>query len=143
MRLEKFRILIFAVCSIGLLAWLGLWSQSILYPALYGVGGGLILISFCISIWSLLRTRMMSNANIKNILDLRAISYIFFVITSWGMCGLLGIPSFGLRSEQVLEYNTQGLLITMGAKVLVCFTIGWIFLALSQYKEYLSNKKVA
>jgi len=143
MRLEKLRLLIFIVCSLGLLAWLGFWSQSILYPAIYGIGGGLTLISFCISIWSLVKTRMISNGKIKNVLDLRAISYIFFVITAWGMCGLLGIPSFGLRPEQILGYNTHGLLITMGVKVLVCFTLGWIFLAWSQYTEYLSHKNVA
>jgi hypothetical protein len=140
-RLEKLRILIFVVCSLVLLAWLGFWSQSIVYPALYGVGGGIILISFCISIWSLVRTRMMSNGNTKIFFDLRAIAYIFFVITAWGMCGLLGVPSFGLRPEQVVEYNTQSLIITMGAKVLVCFSLGWIFLALSQYTEYRSKKK--
>ena len=135
-RLEKFRIFIFITCSLGLLSWLGFWSQSILYPTIYGIGGGLILLSFCISIWSLAKTRMISDNHKKNVLDLRAISYIFFVITAWGMCGLLGIPSFGLRPEQLLEYKTQDTLLTMGVKVLVCFTLGWIFLALSQYSEY-------
>jgi len=141
MRLEKLRLFIFIFCSFGFLAWLGLWSQSILYPVLYGVCGGLILFSFCISIWSLAKTRMNSKGNTTLFLDLRAIGYIFFVITAWGMCGLFGIPSFGLRPEQLLEYKTYGMLITMGAKVVICFTLGWIFLAWSQYVEYGSHKK--
>jgi hypothetical protein len=49
---------------------------------------------------------------------------------------LLGIPSFGLRPEKLIEFNTQGILFTMSVKVPVCFTLGWIFLAWSQYSEY-------
>jgi hypothetical protein len=56
------------------------------------------------------------------------------------MCGLIGVPAFGLRPEQLLEFKTQGILITMGTKVIVSFALGWIFLALSQYVEYRSLK---
>jgi hypothetical protein len=139
-QLEKFRLLLFIIFSLVFLTWLGLWSQSVLYSALYGIGGGVILLSFCISIWSLAKTRMQSQGNSKSIFDLRAIAYIFFVITAWGMCGLIGVPAFGLRPEQLLEFKTQGILITMGTKVIVSFALGWIFLALSQYVEYRSLK---
>jgi hypothetical protein len=86
---------------------------------------------------------MNSKGVARNILDLRAIGYIFFVITAWGMCGLLGIPSFGLRPEQLIEYESYGILINMGAKVLVCFTLGWVFFAISQFIEYRSQKNVS
>jgi len=141
--LERVRFLIFIVSSVVLLAWLGLWSQSIVYPVLYGIGGGIILFSFCISIWSLIKIRMKSHGIIKTAFDFRILGYILLVITAWGMCGLLGIPSFGIRPEDLLKYNTQSMLITMGAKVLICFTLGWIMLAVSQVLEYRSNKKVS
>ena len=140
--LEKKRFIVYIIASLVLLAWLGFWSQSILYPLLYGIGGGLILFSFCISIWSLAKVRKINKSISKNVLDFRAIGYIFFVITAWGMCGLLGIPSFGLRPEQLLEFESHQMLFTMGAKVLICFTLGWVFFALSQYFEYLSHKKL-
>jgi len=142
-RLEKVRLLIFIFGSLLFLIWLGLWSQSVLYPVLYGICGGLILLSFSMAIWSLANTRMHSDGVTKNVLDLRGISYIFFVITAWGMCGLLGIPSFGLHPEQLLEYESYSILISMGAKVVICFTLGWIFLAASHYLEYLKQKRVA
>ena len=142
-KLEKMRFIIFIIGSLILLAFLGFWSQSILYPVLYGVGGGLILFSFCISIWFLSKVRINNKTISKNVLDFRAIAYIFFVITAWGLCGLLGIPSFGLHPELLIEYGLQKTLLTMGAKVLICFTFGWIFLAISQYYEYISNRKVA
>ena len=139
-KLEKIRLFIFIICSIVFLLWLGLWGQSVIYSAIYGIGGGIILISFCISIVSLAKTRIHSHGLTKTAFDLRAIGYIFLVITAWGMCGLLGVPAFGLRPVQLLEYKTQGMLLTMGTKVLVSFTLGWIFLSLSQFIEYHSNK---
>ena len=142
-RLEKTRIFLFVICALLFLAWLAFWSQSILCPVLYGIGGGIILISFCFAIWSLAKIRMNANGSEKTVLDIRAIAYIFFVIAAWGMCGLLGVPSFGLRPEDLLEYKTNHLLLTMGAKVLICFTAGWVFLSISQLLEYLSHKKVS
>jgi len=139
-KIEKFRIIIFIIGALLFLLWLAIWSQSILYPVMYGIGGGLILSSFIISILSLANVRMNNKVISKNVLDLRALAYVFFVITAWGLCGLLGIPSFGLRPEQFIEANSHNLLLTMGAKVLFCFTLGWIFLALSQYLEYRSIK---
>ena len=135
-RLEKFRLLIFIIGSLLLLFYLGFWSQSVLYPAIYGIGGGLILFAFCVSMWSLAKLRNRAEDKLKIVFDLRAIGYIFLVITAWGMCGLLGVPSFGLRPDKMLEYGTNRAMLTMGVKVLVCFTFGWIFLAVSQIKEY-------
>jgi hypothetical protein len=67
--------------------------------------------------------------------------YVLLVITAWGMCGLLGIPSFGLRPEDLLKHDTVSMLISMGSKVLICFTLGWILIAISQALEYNSYKK--
>jgi hypothetical protein len=141
--LEKWRFLIFFISSIIFLSWLAFWSQSIVYPALYGIGGGLILISFSFSIWTLIKMRMSCPEKLKTVLDFRIIGYVLLVITAWGMCGLLGIPSFGLRPEELIKYDTEGMLITMGAKVLICFTLGWIMIAISQVLEYKSYKIAA
>jgi len=42
-RSGKIAIIYFIVFSIFLFSWLGLWDQSIVYPALYWIGGGIIL----------------------------------------------------------------------------------------------------
>lgn len=137
-RIERARVVVFVVFATVFLLWLGLWTHSILYSAIYGVGGGVILFSFCIAVISLTKARIMSRSPTKSMFDLRMIGYLFLLITAWGLCGLLGIPAFGLRPERVIEYETQGSLQTMGVKVLVSFTLGWIFLALSQLLEYRS-----
>ena len=86
---------------------------------------------------------MSSAGKLRLVLDLRILGYFFFVNTAWGMCGLLGIPSFGLRPEEILKYNTQSLLVTMGAKILISFVLGWILIATSQVMEYNLAKKVS
>ena len=141
-RFERKQFIIFIIFSIIFLFWLARWNQSIVYPALYGIGGGLILFSFCVSIWSIIKMRQTCPEKMKTVLDLRILSYIFFVNIAWGMCGLLGIPSFGIRPEELLIHNTQGMLITMAAKVLISFTLGWILMATSHVLEYRLNKKV-
>jgi len=135
-KLEKMRILIFVGGALILLTWLGIWHQSVLYPVLYGIGGGVILFSFIISIWSLAKIRETCKKEERNIYDFRALGYIFFVITAWGMCGLLGIPAFGLYPEKVMSFQSHIILFTMGTKVLVCFALGFVFLTVSQYLEY-------
>lgn len=141
-RLGKSRLLMFSALSILFLAWLAFWSQSILYPALYGIGGGLILLSFSISVWSIIKVRMNSPEKLRTALDFRIAGYILLLITAWGMCGLLGIPSFGLRPEEIIKHDTQGVLITMGAKVMICFALGWIMIAVSHALEYHLIRKV-
>jgi hypothetical protein len=142
-RLKGARLLIFVIGSLILLLWLAFWSQSFFYSAIYGIGGGIILFSFCVSMWSLVKQKTVCNEAIRNALDLRAIAYIFFLITAWGMCGLLGVPAYGLHPEELIKFDTYNMLLNMGIKVLICFTLGWIFMALSSYYENQSQRKSA
>ena len=111
-----------------------------LYPTLYGIGGGIILASFIVAIWSLSKLRLTAKGIEKNILDFRAVAYIFLLITAWGMCGLLGVPSFGLTPEKLIAQNNQIMMYTMGAKILICFVLGWISLGISQFLEMRRGK---
>jgi len=131
-KLEKMRILIFVGGSLILLAWLGIWHQSMLYPVLYGIGGGVILFSFCTSIWSLAKVRENCKKEERNMYDFRTLGYIFFVITAWGMCGLLGIPAFGLRPEKLLEFDSKRIVLPRDAKVIICFTLYLVSSVLGQ-----------
>jgi len=73
--------------------------------------------------------------------DIRIVSYLFYLIAAWGLCGLLGSPLFGLRPEIMIEFKTQQGAYTMGAKVIVCLTLGWILMAISEYIETYSNRR--
>ena len=142
-KVEKFHLILFIIGSIVLLFWLGLWNQSFLHAPIYGIGGGIILICFFYSLWYWTKKRSILDYNDRLASDLRMIGLIFFVIAAWGLCGTLGVPSSSLRSELLLKFNTQNLAYAMGAKVLICLVLGWIFMALSNYIEFRKPKSVA
>jgi hypothetical protein len=142
-KIEKINLLLFILGSILLLLWLGIWNQSSLNAPLYGVGGGIILICFIVSLLYWSKTRSNLEYSERLVSDLRVIGLIFFLIAAWGLCGTLGVPSSSLRSGLLLKFNTQNLAYTLGAKVLICLVLGWIFLAMSFYFESRIHKSIA
>lgn len=139
-RVERKHTLFFTLGSIILLFWLGMWYVASITSALYGIGGGIILLSFLISAWSWAKRRPTLEVRNRLATDLRIIGHLFFFIAAWGLCGLLGSPLFGLRPETMIEFKTQQGAYTMGAKVIICLALGWILLAISQYIEYTKRK---
>jgi hypothetical protein len=129
----------FAIGSIIILLWLGFWFVSSITSELYGIGGGIIIACFFISVWAWASKRNQLEGRNKIASDARIVGHLFFLIAAWGMCGLLGTPIFGLRPKLMLEFDTQPM--TMGAKVLICTALGWLFLAFSQYVETYSSQK--
>ncbi len=138
-RIEKNRILFFGAGSIVFLGWLAFWSVSSITSVLYGIGGGIIIISFFITIWSWAKKRSLLTKRKQAAADISILGYLFFLIAAWGLCGILGTPIFGLRPELMIEYRTQSIAAMMGSKILICLVIGWIFIALSQYIETRSS----
>lgn len=139
-QVEKKRILIFSIGSTILLFWLAMWYVSSITSRLYGIGGGIIIICFLISVWSWAKKRSTTQAGQRLAADIRIISYLFFLIAAWGLCGLLGSPLFGLRPEIMIEFKTQQGAYTMGAKVLICLVFGFILVAISEYIEIHSKR---
>jgi hypothetical protein len=138
--IEKKRILAILIGSIFLLFWLAIWFITSITSSLYGIGGGIIIICFLISVWSWAKKRPTLEVRYRLASDLKIISHLFFFIAAWGLCGLLGSPLFGLRPELMIEYKTQTAAYTMGAKVMVCLAIGWVLLAISQYIDTYSKR---
>jgi hypothetical protein len=132
---EKNRILYFSIGSVLLLWWLASWYVLSVTSVLFGIGGGIIILSFLISIRSWSKKRGQLDDRNKLAADIRVLGHLFFFVAAWGICGLLGTPAFALRPELVIEYNTQIMAYTLGAKVMICLILGWICLAVSQFLE--------
>lgn len=139
--IEKRHAVYFVIASIILLLWLALWQVSSITSALYGIGGGIIIICFLVCVRSWAKKRVHLEGRGKLAADVRILGHLFFLIAAWGLCGLRGAPMFGLRPKLMAEYGTQP--IDMGAKVLICIAVGWICSAISQHLETDSDKRVA
>ena len=70
----------------------------------------------------------------KTAADFQLISYVFFVIASWGVCGLLDVPYFLFRPDKMLQFMPLSNAHSMGALVIIGLALGWLFAFLSQYK---------
>jgi hypothetical protein len=139
-QVEMKYILFFIFGSVILLWWLGFWNTCSINSKLYGIGGGIILCSFLISVWNWVKKRSRMESRNRLASDIRIISHLFFFIAAWGLCGLMGTPLFGLRPEKMIEFKTQQGAYTMGIKVMTCLALGWILLTLSQHIELHSKK---
>ncbi len=141
-RIERNRVLFYIITSLIILFWLGMWYVSSITSILFGIGGGIIIICFSFSVWNWAKKRPRLNKINRLASDIRLFGYLFFVISAWYLCGLLGTPMFGLRPEIMLMFKTQYGAYTLAAKIMICLIAGWILIAVSHYIETTSNKEL-
>jgi hypothetical protein len=127
----KFRLLLLTAGGTLLFIWLDLWSTSSHHPVVFGIGGGLILLCFLTSCLDWARTRSYLEGSAKTSSDLRLAAQVSFFIAAWGLCGLLGAPTFALRPELAALHRTAAPGSNLAIKVLVCLVLGWGFTALA------------
>ena len=140
-KVQRRTILYFIFGSIVLLVWLAVWYVNSITSTLYGVGGGIIICCFAVSVWSWAKKRQTLDDRKRLAGDLHIISNLFLLIAAWGLCGLLGTPVFGLRPELMLRYNAQMSAYTLGAKIMTCLIIAWFLSAMSQHVGSSSAKE--
>jgi len=136
----KLRLLLLAVGGMLLLLWLAFWSTPLHNAAAFGVGGGLILFCFLTSCLDWAETRRHVSGPTRAASDLRLAAYVSFFIAAWGLCGLLGAPTFALRPELKSVYRLESAATSLAIKVLVCLVLGWGLTAAAQRIERRERK---
>ena len=131
----KLRLLLLGVGGTLLAVWLAFWSTSSHNAVVFGVGGGLILLCFLTSCLDWAETRHHRCGPTRTASDLRLAAYVSFFIAAWGLCGLLGAPTFALRPEFTALHRTASGGSNLAIKVLVCLVLGWGLTALAQRIE--------
>ena len=114
------------------------------YPVVFGILGGLQVVLFIAILWYWAKRRRVLEGVAKTAADFQLISYVFFLMTAGSICAILGNPFFGLYfPEKVLESKAElmPMAYSMGIKLSVYFTLGWLFTFLSQYKLSQESKK--
>jgi hypothetical protein len=106
------------------------------YPVVFGIFGGLQVVLFIAILWYWAKKRKRLEGPARTADDYQLISYIFFLATAGTTCAILGNPFFGLYfPEKVLQSDLMPMAYSMGIKLTVYFTLGWLFAFLSQYKS--------
>jgi hypothetical protein len=94
--------------------------------ALFGVGGGLILVFFLATLWFWAKKWSRLDEAEKAAANLQLVGHIFFAIAMWYLCGELARP----YQKALLELPQQS-----PVMVIVYLVLGWLFTLLSQYKS--------
>ena len=120
--------------SLVVTIWLVVSMGSIkqVNPPLFGIGGGLITLTFLGALWDWARSRPGLSSPAQTGADLGMAGHVFYLIAAWYLCGLLGAPTFLLRPEQAMTILPENAAISLGTTILICMTLGSMFTFLSR-----------
>ena len=119
-------------------AWLIILAAVIIstIPLIFGkehsslyfmMGGILITILFLLFTWFWSRNRHKLDDKSQIAADLKMAGYLFFLLASWEICGLGGIPFYILYPEKVIQFNSLPLAIAHTKLIMALFITAWIF----------------
>jgi hypothetical protein len=109
-------------------------------PIFFGIGGNLITLILLSLIWCWAENRAKLGENAKTAADLQLLGYVFFSFAAWTACGIGSAPGYALYPDEMLKFQTQPLLFSLLAKVMIFFVLGWFFTLLGQLKLVWSHK---
>jgi hypothetical protein len=100
-----------------------IWSREY-YPALFGIGGALILVFFFAIVWVWMRKVAALDAGEKTAAGFKLVGYLFWMNATWFLCGETGklhLQAFaGDPAPSPIE-------------IMVFLVLGWFFVLLGEY----------
>ena len=105
------------------------------YPLFFGLGGGLmtILLIFIFFNWAKDHDRLQEAE--KKTSEYRLIGYFFFAMATYNLCPLLGVKTFGLYPEKMIQYHLQADASSFASRIMIELVLGWVFTFLSYHKN--------
>jgi hypothetical protein len=105
------------------------------YAPFFGVGGGLIavLLLFILMRWADDRNRLGKLDRTKA--DYRLVGYFFFAMATYNLCPLLGVKTFGLYPEKMIQFGLQAEAASFASRIMIELVLGWLFVFLSYCKR--------
>lgn len=102
---------------------------------IFGIAGGLmtLFMIFIILNWANIRDQLPEQMRTAS--DYRLAGYFFFAMATYTLCPLLGIKTFALAPEKMIQYGLQQEAASFAFHVLIELVLGWLFIALSFRNE--------
>ena len=101
----------------------------------FGVAGGVMTVLMIFVVWRWGNGRSSLPSSRQTASDYRMVGYFFFGMATYTLCPLLGVKTFALTPEKMIEYGLQGEAASFAFHLLIELLLGWIFIALSVYQE--------
>jgi len=131
-RIWLFGIGVFVVLLIDILSRWRILPTPGHFPPVFGVGGGLIVAFFLAILWFWAKKRAGLEGPAKTAADCQLVSYVFFLMAMWYLCGDLAWPF----QKALADLPPRSPVSTIAYLVL-----GWLFLFLSHYKSAQATQK--
>jgi drug/metabolite transporter superfamily protein YnfA len=100
------------------------FNPTHIYPALYGAGGGIMVLCYLGILWSWLKTYKIYEGKARTGRHIQLLGFSFLFVTSLFLCLYIGQPYL----KGIADLPRIG-----GESLLITFTAAWVLLAVGQY----------
>lgn len=104
----------------------------------FGIAGGVmtLLMIYVFLRWANERNQLDDRQKMAS--DYRMAGYFFFAMATYTLCPLLGVKTFALSPEKMIQYGLQAEAASFAFHILIELVLGWTFTVLSARKEKIS-----
>ena len=103
---------------------LNIWQPSQDLPPLFGIGGGIVTLSYFVVLWSWIKSHTDYEGIVKTGKHIQLIGYSFLYITALFLCIYMGTPKHpGLANISIVS----------GQSILIAFSVGFALLSIGHY----------
>jgi hypothetical protein len=106
---------------------------------MFGIAGGLmtLLMVFTFLRWANERDQLEEHQRTTS--DYRMAGYFFFGMATYTLCPFMGVKTFALAPEKMIQYGLQQEAASFALHILIELVLGWVFTSLSFRKEQRSQ----
>lgn len=108
---------------------------------IFGIAGGLMTLFMIYSFLRWAKERDRLNESQRTASDYRLAGYFFFAMATYTLCPLLGVKTFALAPEKMIQYGLQQEAASFAFHILIELVLGWLFTALSFRMEKSTQPK--
>jgi hypothetical protein len=101
----------------------------------FGIAGGIMTLFMIYIFLSWANKRSSLQDRQKTASDYRIAGYFLFGMATYTLCPLLGVKTFALSPEKMIQYGLQAEAASFAFHLLIELVLGWVFIALSFRKE--------
>ncbi len=125
------------IVAIGGLIYISFAYMPLPNPSsiIFGIAGGFMtaVMIFIILQWSNKRIHLPNKKKFGS--DYRIIGYFFFAMATYTLCPLLGVKTFALQPEKMIEFGLQAEAASFAYHLLIELVLGWAFTLIAILKE--------